>query len=75
MNKGERKDRVLRSGRASAERLTREVLTRFYRSFGALLPTSPFPFTANHPVLGVHIASVGTFAAIDQVPEATRTID
>ena len=30
---------------------------------------------ALHPVLGVDIARVGTFAAIDQVPEATLTID
>src|ERR671910_2272006 len=60
---------------ASAERQTRSLLKRSYRSFGALLPTSPLPLTALHPVRGVHIARVGTFAAIDQVPEATLTID
>src|ERR687897_2679251 len=47
----------------------------YYRSLGALLPTSPLPLTALQPVLGVPIARVGTFAAIDQVPEATLTVD
>src|SRR5215207_9000341 len=60
---------------ASAERQTRSLLKRSYRSFGALLPTSPLPLTALHPVRGVHIARVGTFAAIDQIPEAAFTID
>src|SRR5215207_3924341 len=41
----------------------------------ALLPTSPLPLTALQPVLGVHIARVGAFAAIDQIPEATLTVD
>src|SRR5215204_1886122 len=60
---------------ASAERQTRSLLKRSYRSFGALLPTSPLPFTALHLVLGVHIARVDASAAVDQVPEATFTID
>ena len=34
-----------------------------------------FPFTAHHPVLGVHIARVGTSADTDKVPEATLTVD
>src|SRR5918994_378094 len=54
---------------------TRSLLKRFYWSFGALLPSSPLPLTALHPVLGVHIARVGAFAPIDQVPEATFTVD
>src|ERR671915_2013144 len=41
----------------------------------SLLASSPLPLTALQPVLGVHIARVGTFAAIDQVPEATFTVD
>src|SRR5215203_4546777 len=60
---------------ASAERQTRSLLKRSYRSFGALLPTSPLPLTALQPVLGVHIARVGTSATIDQIPEATLTVD
>src|SRR5215207_4987554 len=62
-------------GSASAERRTRSLLKRSYRSFGALLPTSPLPLTALHPVLGVHIARVDAFAAIDPVPDATLTTD
>src|SRR3712207_4713561 len=38
-------------------------------------PTSPLSLTARHPVLGVHIARVRTFAAVDQVPEATLAVD
>src|SRR5687767_13841145 len=60
---------------ASAERQTRSLLKRFYRSFGALLPTSPLPLAALQPVLGVDIARVDAAAAIDQVPEATLTVD
>jgi hypothetical protein len=52
-----------------------ELLERFYRIFGTLLPSSPFPFTAHHSILGVHIARVGISAAIDRVPEASLTID
>src|SRR5215203_7072887 len=60
---------------ALAERQTRSLLNWPYRSFGALLPSSPLRFTALHPVLGVHIARVCAFATIDQVPEATLTIN
>src|SRR5918994_6577 len=54
---------------------TRSLLKRFYWGFGALPPSSPLPLTALHPILGVHIARVGTSAPIDQVPEATFTVD
>src|SRR5829696_3185438 len=60
---------------ALAERQTRSLLNWPYRSFGALLPSSPLRFTALHPVLGVHIARVCTSATIYQVPEATLTIN
>src|SRR5215217_404282 len=60
---------------ASAERQTRSLLKRSYRSFGALLPSSPLPFTTLHPVLGGHIARACASATIDQVPEATLTTD
>src|SRR5215212_920685 len=47
----------------------------FCKSFAVQSYTSPLPFTANHPILGVHIRRVGASATIDQVPEATLTVD